>query len=438
MFRKKKLDPQASLWIVTSEVRTTAANEFYRRLDQQLADSGFGDAVRLLCKPFYKQDEGTGGRPGIDPVVFFKMQMVGFFEGMPSERAIASRCADSLSIREFLHYGLQEATPHHSSLTVIRGRLSEDVYEKVFGLVLKALKTSKLVKGKQLGIDGSVMEANAALRSLVNRLTKEEYAAYVRRLAEAEGVDVSDDAAVRRFDRKRPGRKTSNAEWQNPHDPDAKVGRTKRGATRMIHKTEHVVDLETGAILDADVRPGDEHDTAELTGRIVEVEARINRALGEPETTERAEAVVADKGYFKAEEIAQLQDSGSRPSLRIRRATAAWRNCRRWCAAHSSSQRSRSPQRAAGRSSTCGLSLWNEPFTTSWIVAEPEEPRCEAAPTSASATCFRRRARICHCSCATRWASGRRSRPSRRKMRPKRPGARESGRAKRRTQRNST
>src|SRR5690606_325556 len=168
----------------------------------------------------------------------------------------------------------------------------------------------KLLKGRRLGIDASVLEANAALRSLEHRLTGEAYAEYVRKLAEAAGVDGSDAAAVRRFDKKRPDRKTSNDEWQNPHDPDAKVGRTKRGATRMIYKPEHVVDLETGAILDADARPGDEHDTEALTRRLLEAEQRINRALEEPESTERAESITADKGYFKAEEVADLQGLG--------------------------------------------------------------------------------------------------------------------------------
>jgi transposase len=191
---------------------------------------------------------------------------------------------------------------------VIRQRLSAEVYQQVFGLILKALKQNNLLKGKRLGIDASVLEANASLRSLEHRLTGDAYAEYVRKLAEAAGVDTSDEAAVRRFDKKRSGRKTSNSEWQNPHDPDAKVGRTKRGATRMIYKPQHVVDLETGAIVDADVRPGDEHDTADLTARVVEVEVRMNQALGDPQNTQRAETVIADMGYFKVDEVAQLQE----------------------------------------------------------------------------------------------------------------------------------
>lgn len=132
----------------------------------------------------------------------------------------------------------------------------------------------------------------------------------MKKLAAAAGVDPSDDAAVRRFDRRRPGRKSSNDEWKNPHDPDAKIGRSKRGATRMIYKPEHVIDLETGAIVDADVRPGDEHDTEDLTDRLLCAEARMNQGLGDSTDTERMEVVAGDKGYFKLQEIALLQELG--------------------------------------------------------------------------------------------------------------------------------
>jgi transposase len=316
MFRRKDVEPQSSFWIRTSELPSTPVNTFYQRLDRALADTGFGDAVRELCARFYESDSSRGGRPGIDPEVYFKMQMIGFFENLPSERGIAARCADSLSIREFLHYGLQEATPDHSSLTVIRQRLSAQVYERVFALVLKALRKHKLLKGRKLGIDASVMEANASLRSLQHRLTGDAYAAYVKKLAEAAGVDTSDPVAVRRFDKKRPGRKTSNDDWHNPHDPDAKVGRTKRGVTRMIYKPEHVVDLETGAIVDADVRPGDEHDTEDVTQRVLAAEARVNEVLGDPEDTERMELLAGDMGYFKLEEIWLLQELGIETAIR--------------------------------------------------------------------------------------------------------------------------
>lgn len=310
MFRQKHAEQQQNIWIATSEIVSTPANSFYQKLDGALASLGFGEKVRSLCAPFYENDPSKGGRPGIDPEVYFKMLMIGFFENLSSERGIAARCGDSLSIRGFLHYSLTETTPDHSSLTVIRKRLSEEVFRAVFSLILQALKKHKLLKGKRVAIDASVIEANASLRSLQHRLTGDDYWEYVKKLADAAGVDTRDTAAVRRFDKKREDRTTSNKDWQNPHDLTAKVGRTKRGATRMIYKPEHIVDLDTGAILDADIRAGDEHDTDELAERLLDAEERINTALGDDADIARIEIAVSDKGYYKVSELTALQQHG--------------------------------------------------------------------------------------------------------------------------------
>jgi transposase len=229
---RKKTPQDPALWIATSDLPATPATGFYQQLDVALTKRQFGDAVRRLCAPYYDMDLRKGGQPGIDPEVYVKMLMVGFFENLPAERAIAARCADSLAIRAFLHYALTERTPHHSSFTVIRQRLPLDVYSQVFDLIRVALHEEKLLRGKHLAIDTSVMEANASLRSLTHRLTGEKYRQYVKRLAKAAGVDTTDPRAVSTFDRKREGRTTSNDDWQNPHDPDAKVGPDKQGVTR--------------------------------------------------------------------------------------------------------------------------------------------------------------------------------------------------------------
>lgn len=315
MFRKKPPDEAPPLWIATSDLPTTPANTFYQKLDRVLGTSQFGDEVRRLCASSYTMDARKGGQPGIDPEVYFKMLMVGFFENVASERAIAARCADSLSIREFLHYGLGEATPHHSSFTVIRQRLPLDVYDEVFRLVLRLLKEHKLLRGKQLAIDTSVLEANASLRSLKHRMTGEYYRQYVKRLAKAAGVDTTDARAVSTFDRKRPGRTTSNTEWQNPHDPDAKVGPDKKGVTRMIYKPEHTVDLETGAIVAVQLKLGDESDAGGLADRVRAVEEGLNDALGDPPGVARVESVTADMGYGDLAELAVLQQAGIRTAI---------------------------------------------------------------------------------------------------------------------------
>jgi len=266
--------------------------------------AGFAAKIRTLCAPAY--DKSGVGRPGIDPVVYLKMIMIGFFEDLPSERAIAARCADSMSIRAFLKYELDEKTPEHSSFTVIRQRLGLEVYERIFTLTLEALREHGLLRGKNLGIDSSVIEANASLRALVHRNTEEQYWEYVKRLASEQGIDPEDTAAVRKFDRHRPG-KGSNQEWENPHDPDAKIGRTKDGATDMIYKPEAVVDLDTGAIVQAQVQPGDEADHKHMAGRILEAQQNINRACDEKLDTLTVQSVTSDKGYYAVSELQTLQ-----------------------------------------------------------------------------------------------------------------------------------
>jgi transposase len=309
MFSEKKKAAQPEFWIAADQVVTSAQSGFYERLEETLESFGFAAKVRALCAPAY--DKSGLGRPGIDPVVYLKMIMVGFFEDLPSERAIAARCADSMSIRAFLNYELNEKTPEHSSFTVIRQRLGLEIYQQIFTLTLQALREHGLLRGKNLGIDSSVIEANASLRALVHRNTEEQYWDYVKRLAAEQGIDPKDTAAVRRFDRHRPG-KGSNQEWQNPHDPDAKIGRTKDGATDMIYKPEAVVDLDTGAIVQADVHPGDQADHKEMATRVLEAQQTINQACKQPLDTLTATSVTSDKGYYAVDQLRALQQEGIR------------------------------------------------------------------------------------------------------------------------------
>jgi transposase len=290
-------------------VVSSAKSGFYAKLEETLESFRFGAKVRALCAPAY--DKSGVGRPGIDPVVYLKMIMVGFFEDLPSERAIAARCADSMSIRAFLKYELNEKTPEHSSFTVIRQRLGLEIYERIFTLTLQALREHGLLRGKNLGIDSSVIEANASLRALVHRNTEEQYWDYVKRLAAESGIDPEDSAAVRKFDRHRPG-KGSNQEWVNPYDPDAKIGRTKDGATDMIYKPEVVVDLDTGAIVQAQVHPGDQADHKEMATRVLEAQQNINEAAGETLDTLTVNSVTSDKGYYAVNELQALQQEDIR------------------------------------------------------------------------------------------------------------------------------
>ena len=304
--RRQDEEKQEEFWIEGWRVSKGKSEGFYSKLNEHLAAMDFARQVWTLCAPAYCE-ESRGGRPGIDPVVYLKMLMVGFFENLPSERAIAARCEDSLSVRAFLGYGLAESTPDHSSLSVIRARLGPEIYQGVFEVVLSALKGHGLFRGRHLGIDASVIEANASLRTLVQRNTEEAYWDYVKALAAQQGVDPEDEAALRRFDKKRPGRKTSNEDWKNPHDPQAKVGRTKGGACAMIYKPEHVTDLESGAIIQAEVLPGDHADPEALSERVAGAMEVVNR-LGANKAGDVVRSLTADKNYFAIEEIARIQE----------------------------------------------------------------------------------------------------------------------------------
>lgn len=304
--RDTRSESQPEFWIEARKLPKATAGTFYRKLDATLECIGFTSGVRAICLPAYAE-AAKGGRPGIDPAVYFKMLMIGFFENLPSERAIASRCADSLSLRAFLGYGLEEETPDHSSLSVIRTRLGAEIFQAALELVLRALHEHGLLKGRHLGIDSSVIEANASLRELVHRNTEEQYWNYVKRLAAEAGIDPDDTKAVRRFDKKRTDRGTSNAEWVNPHDPDAKVGVTKHGACDMIYKPEHVTDLESGAIVAATIRPGNAGDTQGLAERVLAAGDTLGRTCKDPKQAKVLRSLTADEGYFAVAEICCLQ-----------------------------------------------------------------------------------------------------------------------------------
>jgi transposase len=303
MFKSKAL-PQPELFVPSAQLVQPATSSFYTKLNQTLASFQFSEQARQICAPAYS--ESSRGRPGVDPAVYFKMLMIGFFENIASERGIAERCSDSISIRFFLGYDLTQATPDHSTLSVIRGRLGEDTYQQVFLLILSALQQHGLVKGQQVGIDTSVIEANASLKTLVNRDTQEAYWEYVRRLAAENGVNPKDAEAVRQFDRKRP-KKMSNDDWENPHDPDAKIGPTKAGAIDMIYKPEHTVDLDTGTILQAEVRLGHEPDQKDLAAHVLQAQVNINLVQERPADSLTIQSVAADKGYHAPAELSQLQ-----------------------------------------------------------------------------------------------------------------------------------
>ena len=217
----------------------------YQRLNQVLDTHAFDAFVEAQCAPFYA---ATVGRPSLLPGTYFRLLLIGYFEGIDSERGIAWRTADSLALRGFLGLGLDEATPEHSTISRTRRLIDLETHRAVFTWILQVLATADLVKGKTIGIDATTLEANAALRSIVRRDSGETYQEFLTRLAQASGIETPTRADLARLDRKRP-KKGRNTDWRHPHDPDARITKMKDGRTHLAHKAEHAVDLETGAIV---------------------------------------------------------------------------------------------------------------------------------------------------------------------------------------------
>ena len=232
---------QQSMWLSPGDLPRSAGHPFYERLNQVLDAAGFDAFVEGLCANFY----AVMGRPSLAPGRYFRLLLVGYFEGLDSERAMAWRAADSLSVRSFLHLSAPASPPDHSTISRTRRLFSVETHEAVFTWVLQQLADAGLVQGKTLGIDATTLEANAAMRAIVRRDTGEDYNTFLTRLAKASGIETPTAEELARFDRKRK-KKMSNEEWTHPHDPDSKVAKMKDGSTHMAHKVEHAVDLESG------------------------------------------------------------------------------------------------------------------------------------------------------------------------------------------------
>ena len=245
------------MWVATTDLPKSAGHPFYERLNRVLDDADFDTVVEAQCTLFYA--DGVG-RPSLAPGRYVRPLLLGYFEGLDSESAIAWRAADSLSIRAFLDYEVHEAPPDHSTPSRTRRLIDVETHQAVFTWVLPRLADAHLIEGHTLGIDATTLEANAALRSIVRRDTGETYEAFLTRLAEASGVVTPTRAELARFDRKRK-KKGSNDDWRHPHDPDAKITKMKDRRTHVAHKAEHAVDLETGAVLSVPVPDADDGDT---------------------------------------------------------------------------------------------------------------------------------------------------------------------------------
>ncbi len=293
---------QDELMATWAEMPRSPGHAFYDRLQDLLREAGFDAFVEGVCKPHYAPRMGA---PSLPPGRYFRMHMIGYFEGIDSERGIAWRCADSFSLRDFLRLSNREKVPDHSWLSRTRSRLPHEAHEQVFGWVLKLVAERGLVKGERIGVDGSTMEANAALRTIVRRDSGESYRAMLTRMAQESGVETPTAEDLARFDRKRKGKTLSNADWKSPTDPDARIARMKDGTTHLAYKPEHAVDLDTGVVVAAPIHAADQGDTTTLSPTL-EVAARNLEAVGLAPSEAEPCVVVADKGYHAREQLKTL------------------------------------------------------------------------------------------------------------------------------------
>ena len=307
----RKKQRQDSFWIGTQELPRTGGHVFYERVNRVLEENGFDRFVEDACEKFYAP---VMGRPGLAPGVYFRMQLVGYFEGLDSERGMAWRCADSLSLREFLGAGLTGAVPDYSTVSRTRRLIDLETHAEVFAWMLGVLAGAGLVDGKTIGVDASTLEANAAMRSIVRRDSGETYNDFLTGLAKESGIETPTRADLAKLDRKRP-KKGSNKEWEHPHDPDARITKMKDGRTHLAHKVEHAVDMKTGAVLAVTVQSADQGDTTTIEETTIEAARQMERLAADPELKIRDDflaELVTDKGYHSNDTMTVFKEVGIR------------------------------------------------------------------------------------------------------------------------------
>jgi transposase len=308
MGTRRKRRRQHDLWISATDLPTTAAHPFYRRVNALLDERKFDEFVEEACRSFYAE---IMGRPSLTPGMYFRLLLVGYFEGIDSERGIAWRAADSLGIRQFLHLALDEAAPDHSTISRTRRLIDLETHRAVFTWIQQRVAEAGLLKGQTVAIDATTLEANAAMRSIVRRDTGEGYQEYLTGLAKASGIETPTREDLARLDRKRK-KKTSNKDWTNPHDPDAKVTKMKDGRTHLAHKAEHAVDLDTGAIVAVTLQGADEGDTTTIVETAIAAAEQVENAQAHDDEPQALEEIVADKGYHSNQTMTDLAAVGIR------------------------------------------------------------------------------------------------------------------------------
>ncbi len=320
---RRKSEQQGQMFVAVADLAAAAGHPFYDKLNEALRAIDFDRRLESMCESFYS---GSTGRRSIPPGVYFRMLMVGYFEGIDSERGIAWRTADSLSLRRFLGYDLSQATPDHSSLTRIRQRLDGKTHGLVFQMVLEALVRAGLVKGKTIGVDATTLEANAAMRSIVRKPDAggegggQSYEQFLEELARNAGIEDPTRSDLAKLDKRR-AKKGSNDDWQHPHDPDAKITKMKDGRTHLGHKASHVVDMtpgSVGALLGVSLAGANEGDTKTAFGAVEDAFEHLAAVVADAHgglPSGLFEELVADKGHHSSEALLGWEERGVRTQI---------------------------------------------------------------------------------------------------------------------------
>jgi len=313
MGTRKQREKQEDIWIAHTELASAPGHPFYQRLNELLEAEQFDQFVEERCAKFYRSQYG---RPSLTPGIYIRSLLIGYFEGIDSERGIAWRLADSLALRRFVGIALTEDTPDHSTLSRTRRRIDVETHQEVFSWVLNLLADGGLLRGQGIGMDATTLEANAAMRSIVRRETGEGYEEFLRGLAKASGLATPTREQLARLDRKRKKR-MRNEEWKSPSDGDARIAKMKDGRTHLAHKAEHAVDMDTGAVVAVTLQGADQGDTTTLDITLSEAGMAVAEQIGreaeqrlqdQPQVNVNGiEEVVADKGYHSGAVLERLK-----------------------------------------------------------------------------------------------------------------------------------
>jgi transposase len=309
----KRKPVQQPLFVSTAALNARP-HPFYEAVNKVLDAHHFDAFVEGLCARFY--DDGTrGGRPGLAPGVYFRCLLVGYFEGIDSERGIDWRCNDSLSLKAFLGVACDSPAPDHSTISRTRRLVDLETHAEVFRFLLKVLANHGLVDGKTVGIDSTTLEANAAMRSIVRRDTGEGYQQFLERLARESGIETPTREDLAKLDKKRKN-KASNDDWQSPGDGDAKIAKMKDGTTHLAHKAEHAVDMGEqghGAILAVNLCDAAAGDTATLVDTVVAATENLAAVAEDERVADKVSGdyvseAVLDKGYHSRQGLLDLEE----------------------------------------------------------------------------------------------------------------------------------